>query len=263
MNSPAKPAKGIQSLETGFRILSAIQQGPGAIALKDIAERTGLVPSAAHNYLTSLVRIGAVIAQARGHYRLGPTLASLGLSAAKDVDYFEVVRSAAIDLSESLNLACAVMVWNVAGPLILFNKADVGNQIFALRNGLIPISTTAGGHVFAAYLPVEATLPLLKEELNTGEATCREWLQSNARLVEANGFAKATLAALTDYGAISAPIWDGSDRVAYALSLSSPGLLEKEDLDDVVVPALLERTRELSRALGAPSSRWASRKGMG
>lgn len=258
-NGSGKAPKGIQSLEIGFRILTAIQQGPGAVALKEIASRAGVAPSAAHNYLASYLRLGMVSSEARGRYKLGPSLASLGLSAARDVDHFDLVRTAAVELSESLEVAAAILVWSHAGPLILFNKSDVGRQMFNLRNGLVPLSTTAGGHVFAAYLPPEETLPILRSETAWAQSTsasCKRWLEEIGRQVRRQGYAKASLGALPGYGAISAPVWDGNAQIAYALSLSAPGLLEKEDLQTVYAPRLHARTRELSRTLGAPSDRW-------
>ena len=261
MNStaPSKPVKGIQSLEVGFRILTAIQQGPGAVALKEIAARADVAPSAAHNYLASFIRVGMVVSEARGQYRLGPSLVSLGLTAARDVDHFEVVRAAAIALSENLGLGATVLVWNSAGPLIIFNKSDVGRQMFDLRNGLVPLTTTAGGHIFAAYLPQDCTIPVVRAELGTkcSLQQCRQWLEKTTEQVRLAGFSTAALVGLPDYGAISAPVWNANDDVAYALSLSAPGLLRRGDLETQCADSLMSKARELSRTLGAPSKRWS------
>jgi DNA-binding IclR family transcriptional regulator len=251
--------RGIQSIELGYRILTAIQQGPGAVALKTISARAGMTPSAVHNYLASFVRTGMVSADARGQYRLGPSLAALGLSAARQVDHFELIRGKAIDLSDRTGLGVAVLVWNAQGPLILFNKADPRNQAFELRNGPVPMLSTAGGHVFVTVMPREATRPVALrergEQANPNE--CDRLLDGIAAAVREAGYADVMLDTLPGYGAMSVPIWDARDSVAYALTITAPVELMDKGAEGPHVGALLAAGRELSRLLGARPERWA------
>ena len=115
MRDVARPSgpRGIQSIELGYRILTAIQQGPDAVALKTISTRAGMSPSAVHNYLASFVRTGMVSADTRGQYRLGPSLAALGLAAARQVDHFELIRGKAVALSESTGLGVAGLISSI------------------------------------------------------------------------------------------------------------------------------------------------------
>lgn len=257
---PRRGPRGIQSIELGYRILTAIQQGPGSIPLKTIAARAKMSSSAVHNYLTSFIRTGMVCADTRGHYRLGPSLAALGLSAARHVDQFELVREKAISLSERTGLGVAVLAWSPQGPIIIFNKPDPKNHMFELRNGPVGMLSTAGGHVFATHLPREATLPVALRETGRTEAEvakCGKLLDGIARAVSAAGFAMVDLDALPGYGAISVPIRDARDTISYALSITAPAELIDRNPRGEHIPVLLEYGRELSKLLGAPATRWA------
>jgi DNA-binding IclR family transcriptional regulator len=259
MRDPTRSSgpRGIQSIELGYRILTAIQQGPDAVALKTISTRAGMSPSAVHNYLASFVRTGMVSADTRGQYRLGPSLAALGLAAARQVDHFELIRSKAVTLSDSTGLGVAVLIWSAQGPVIVFNRPDPRHHRFELRNGPVSMLTTAGGHVFATLLPREATRPIaLRERGQQAAADCDPFLDDIERAVRAAGYADVMLDTLPGYGAISVPIWDARDTPAYALTITAPVELMDKRRDGPQVMALIAAGRELSRLLGAPPVRW-------
>lgn len=251
-------ARGIQSIELGYRILTAIQQGPDAVALKTIAARAEMSPSAVHNYLTSFIRTGMVCADMRGQYRLGPSLAALGMTAARHVDQFELIRGKAAALSESTGLGVAVLIWGGQGPIIIFNKPDPRNRLFDLRNGPVNMLTTGGGHLFATLLPREVTLPVAcLERPHLSAAECGRLLDEIGRPVLAAGHAQVMLDTLPGYGAVSVPVWDARDSVAYALTVTAPAELINKDPAGEHIATLVTTGRELSRLLGAPPARWA------
>lgn len=258
---PASGPRGIQSIEIGYRILVAIQMGPGAVALKDVAARAGVAPSAAHNYLASFIRTGMVKSDGRGMYRLGPSLAALGMTAARDVDHFELVRVAAVELSEETGLGVAVVIWS-NGPVILINQSAVRGRVFDLRNGPVEMLHTAAGHVFAAYLPPSSVLPVLVRELEAdGVAVTPE--EATARLdrirndVLARGYSVVELRTLPTYLAVSVPIWNLHGEVAYGLTITSPMSWLDTGPASTQIRALRDKGRELSRLLGAPAGLWA------
>ena len=261
MRDVARPSgpRGIQSIELGYRILTAIQQGPDAVALKTISTRAGMSPSAVHNYLASFVRTGMVSADTRGQYRLGPSLAALGLAAARQVDHFELIRGKAVALSDSTGLGVAVLIWSAQGPVIVFNRPDPRNHMFELRNGPVSLLSTAGGHVFATLLPREVTRPIALRERgpDVSAAECDKLLDGIEQAVRSVGYADVMLDALPGYGALSVPIWDARDAPAYALTITAPVELMDKGREGPHVTSLIAAGRELSRLQGAPPARWA------
>lgn len=262
--SPAKiergaGPRGIQSIELGYRVLTAIQQGPEPVALRTIAARAGMSPSAVHNYLASFVRTGMVSTDTRGQYRLGPSLAALGLAAARQVDHFELIRSKAVSLSDATGLGVAVLIWSAQGPVIVFNRPDPRNHVFELRNGPVALLATGGGHVFASWMPREATLPMAMRELGeqASPAECHRLLDKIQADVQSAGYANVMLDALPGYGALSVPLWNSQDALAYALTITAPVELMDRSPDGSHLAQLLAAGRELCRLLGAPPARWA------
>ena len=67
-----KEQQGVQSVEIGMALLSALAAHPRPAALSQLAEAAGLAPAKAHRYLVSLIRAGMVERSAdSGKYRLG------------------------------------------------------------------------------------------------------------------------------------------------------------------------------------------------
>ena len=52
--------RGIQSIDTGIRLLEVLEKAHGPLALKELSAKAELDPSGAHRYLASFVRSGLV-----------------------------------------------------------------------------------------------------------------------------------------------------------------------------------------------------------
>lgn len=160
-----RDSKGIKSVEIGYRVLLAVQQGPESVKLSDIARRCGLTSGATHNYITSLVRTGLVEQEDRGRYRLGPSAFALSLASFRQLRGYDVLRDAARGLNARTGQSTAVAVWSQGGPVSVFivRSEDVGN--FDFRSGHLPLLDSGAGLVFLAYLHDSHTRPLLEMEL--------------------------------------------------------------------------------------------------
>jgi DNA-binding IclR family transcriptional regulator len=242
-------------VETAYDVLEAVQAGPGSVALKTVAARAGLSASAAHNYLTSLVRTGMIETDGRGRYRLGASLASLGISALRDVDTFEVVRAGALSLWDETARGVAVTIWTDPGPVITYKREGFPRGPFDLRVGPVPALHTAAGNVFLTYLDIRATLPVVEHELGV-EGRSKRGARKRIRMisddVRARGYVARDVPGLPGYGALSAPIWDGNDHPSYALSIVGPTKELDTNPGGAHVPELLRTVRRLSQQLGAP-----------
>ena len=73
-SSPARDGqRGIQSIETGARLLNALVDACAPLALGELSSRAGMGPAKAHPYLVSFIRVGLVRqCSSTGHYDLGP-----------------------------------------------------------------------------------------------------------------------------------------------------------------------------------------------
>src|SRR3990172_7728103 len=81
-----RPRRGIQSIETGVRLLEALERVDGPLALKDVSAMAGMDPSSAHRYLASFARCGLVRQSDDTRYDLGPLTLRVGLAAMQRVE---------------------------------------------------------------------------------------------------------------------------------------------------------------------------------
>ena len=244
--------RGIKSVEVGYRILTAIQEGPAPVPLKTIADRTGMSSGSVHVYLTSFARTGMVQALGRGRYALGPALAALGMTAARQVDSFEAVRQRANALRDETDIGVAVVTWSETGPLILYNAPARKPAPLELRNGPVSILWTGGGNVYIAYLPRSATRPIARAEATRegmNARDCDALLDEIEADVTLRGYAVQNVKQLPGFVAVSTPVWDSNGRVAYALSLTAPAAELETAASGAHVPALLRAARAVSQGM--------------
>ena len=71
--------RGIQSIDTGIRLLEVLEKADVPLALKDVSAQSELDPSSAHRYLASFVRCGLVRQEADSRYDFGPLALQIGL----------------------------------------------------------------------------------------------------------------------------------------------------------------------------------------
>src|SRR5918911_934902 len=95
---PKSKRRGIQSIDTGIRLLEVLEKAEGPLALKDLSARAELDPSSAHRYLTSFVRCGLVRQEPDARYDFGPLALRIGLTAMQRLDPIQVTERALPDL---------------------------------------------------------------------------------------------------------------------------------------------------------------------
>ena len=243
--------KGIQSVEVAFRLLTALQTSQQAVALKDVAAKAKLSPSAANNYLVSLVRTRlAAVDSKPGFYRLGPAALALGMSAIQQIDGLEVVRREVIALREATQRSAAVSAWTDDGPVSLYKQEGEPRGIFELRTGLLPLTTTAAGRLYVACLPAAATAALVRKEHSTqGEPMKPEELRTELQQ-ELHRRKYVTVRRAEGYTSIAAPVWDHHGEIRFALSLIGSRSVLQTERGSAHVKALLGSAERATLGLG-------------
>ena len=121
----------------------------------------------AHRYLVSFARMGLVEQQAEtGLYDLGGFALELGLSALARLDPVTLAASVLAELREATGQTVAVAVWANYGPTIVRWLGADAPVSASLRTGAVmPLTRSATGQAFLAFLPQETTAPWVKKEL--------------------------------------------------------------------------------------------------
>lgn len=162
-SSPTSSRRGIQSVETGLRVLAALAAAGGPAPLTALGVRAGLSPSQTHRYLQSLVVSGMAVQDASSRYDLGPGVIRIGIAALARLNAFSRAEAAIQRFVEETGRTSLLSVWGEAGavcvrwfpgrPAVMVANMGVGS--------IMPLLFSATGRVFLAYLtPQELDGPL-------------------------------------------------------------------------------------------------------
>jgi DNA-binding IclR family transcriptional regulator len=251
---PREP-KGIKSIEVGYRVLLAVQRGPGSVQLAEIAKRAELGTGAAHNYLTSFVRTGLVEQEGRGLYRLGPSAFALSLTSFNQLNGFDVLKNEARTLHDLTGQSTAVSVWSQGGPVSIFTQRADNLGAMEFRSGLIPILGSAVGMIFAAYLPPSSISGLIANEVSGGSrrTIANQFIDKARKAVLAKGY--AYYARVNEsYHVLAAPVWTQDDRIAFVLSLLSRDPSTDPNVNDASLMHLFDCAQRASLLLGGTAA---------
>jgi DNA-binding IclR family transcriptional regulator len=250
-----RESKGIKSIEVGYRVLLAVQRGPGSVQLSEIAKRAQLGSGAVHNYLASLVRTGLVEQEGRGLYRLGPSAFALSLTSFTQLNGFDVLKNEARTLYDLTGQSTAVSVWSQGGPVSVFTQRADNLGAVEFRSGLIPMLRSAVGMVFAAYLPASMTSELIADELSgtTRRLGATDVIEKARKAVLPKGYAYFARSE-ESYYVLAAPVWTQDGRIAFVLSLLSRDPKTDPSVDRSSLVHLIECVRRASLFLSGTAA---------
>jgi DNA-binding IclR family transcriptional regulator len=223
MTPPGASRRGIQSVETGLRVLAALAASGGPVPLTSLGQRAGLSPSQTHRYLQSLVMSGMAVQDATSRYDLGPGVIRIGIAALSRLNTFARAEAAMQRFVDETGRTALLSVWGEAGAVCV--RWFPGRPMVVTNLGVgsvMPLLHSATGRVFLALLsPDELDAPLAaartaRTSLPDMETICRSVRE---RLV-----AESDDTLFAGLRAVAAPIFDMQGRpslVATALATSA------------------------------------------
>ncbi len=250
---------GIDSIETGMRLLTALAERRKPQMLKTLAADAGMPPAKAHRYMVSFMRAGYVDREPEsGLYRLGPSSLHLGLSALGSTDALELGTQAICELRDELNQTMAMMVWGNRGATIVrIEEVSQPVTINSRPGTVLPLLASASGQVFAAFLPQQMTIPLLAAEVAANRK------MDDPRLVTSMDKAKLIIADVKRRGigmvtgettpgihALAVPVFDYRRQPVLALAGMGLGGHFDSKWNGPIAQRLRETARMLSSRLG-------------
>lgn len=250
-------SRGVQSIEMGARLLTALVEEAEPMMLKDLAQVAGFAPAQAHAYLVSYKSIELVEQDAEtGRYRLGPMALELGLANMQTIDPFAMASETISNLSSRTGLHVAIVVWGSFGPTVTLVRESGSQLNMNTRPGTVySITGTASGRVFAAFLPsttVKRAMSLEKrEKAGSGRVgTHRFMSRAEIEQVRDSGFATVENPPVPGVSAFAAPVFDHSGQMVMAITIIGQDFYLLDRAESDFVPALLDATQQLSAELG-------------
>ncbi|MGH3750003.1 MAG: IclR family transcriptional regulator, partial [Micromonosporaceae bacterium] len=146
----------IESVDNALRVLLLLRQQP-QVRVTDVSDQLGVARSTAHRLLSTLAHHGFVHQDRMTRaYRAGRVFIELGLAAVGDLDVRRKARQHLEALSEKLRETVNLLVLEGAGSRFIDGVEGDRPVRVSLRTGvLLPASSTSGGKVLLAELPVD------------------------------------------------------------------------------------------------------------
>jgi DNA-binding IclR family transcriptional regulator len=247
---------GIQSIEVGARLLQVLARATRPQMLRDLAAAAEMPAAKAHRYLVSFARMGLVEQHAEtGLYDLGPFALELGLGALARLEPVTASGPALAELREEIGQTVAVAVWaNHGATIVRWLGADTPVSASLRVGAVLPLTRSATGMAFLAFLPQETTAPFVKKELLEHQRqgltpVSREEVDQLSAQTRRRGFAR-TSEFIPGISGIAVPVFDYSGAMTLALvalGYSKPFDAELERISS----AVLRKAGSLSQRLGA------------
>ncbi|MHC5655007.1 IclR family transcriptional regulator [Stappia sp.] len=255
---PAKPQRGVQTVETAGAILRAFARNVRPMKLRELSDATGIAPSQLHPYLVSL-RNTDMVEQIEGAlYTLGPFALELGLARLRGQDaYPETIRRIG-ELSEATELMVAISVWGAHGTTIVYVRDSPKLIHSYVRPGnIFQLSLTATGRLFAAFLPAARTDEMIRAEFaaldRSQSAHYRidePWFRARLETIRAQGFETTVDIPIPGVSAVAAPVFDHTGTLQLGVTLIGPSPTIDLRPEGSAIPQLTAFTAKLSADLG-------------
>lgn len=212
----------IGSILVGFRIIECLE-AEGPLSLKEIAERSGLAPGHAHQYLASFAMLELVGQDPEsGRYELGPYALTLGLAAFRRLDVLELAKAPMRRLERETAQTVLLSIWANHGPTIVASLPGPEPLALRLMVGYVLHTQSATGRIFLAALPKWQTRPIVRGEKTrrgpqTGVAT-----EAELKTISRNGLSE-TADRSDGYASLAVPIFDHARELRAALTITGSG----------------------------------------
>ena len=218
-----KSQQGIQSIEVGARLLQALAESSQPQMLRDLAAAAEMPAAKAHRYLVSFARMGLVEQHSEtGLYDLGAFALQLGLSALARLDPVSIAMPTLRELCAGTGQTVALAVWaNQGATMVRWIGADTPVAASLRVGSVMPLTRSATGRAFLAFLPPEATARFVRKELAENSrkglqpATPEELNRVSAE-TRRLGFAR-TRDFIPGISGLAAPVFDHSGSMVLAL----------------------------------------------
>jgi DNA-binding IclR family transcriptional regulator len=273
--SPAAGQQGIQSIEVAAPLLVALANAPGPVSLSVLAKAAGMPAAKAHRYLVSLIRVGLVYQDAAtGLYDLGPMALELGLVSLGRLDAVKLADETMAALRDATSETVALATWGNFGPTYIRLLQSRRPVTINLQIGsVMPMTYTASGLCFAAFLPATETDAMLRSELAQNRSEKLDAPQTRKELdplleetrrhamariighldptsVRSPGSTRAAERLLAGFNAFSAPVYDHDGRMRFALTVVGSSAHIDESWEGNIARATRAHAEQLSRRLG-------------
>jgi DNA-binding IclR family transcriptional regulator len=245
---------GVQSVGIAATILKALAAAGGVLPLKHLAAATGMPRAKVHRYLSSLRNSGLITQDPEtGHYAIGSAAVTIGLVGLGRLSPIRQLNEALPRLRDRVNETVTAAIWGDTGPTIIAMEESDHVVTMNVRIGsVLPLTTTAIGQVFLAYLPDSQTQHLVAAERASAKSSQLPGQDLAPLLadIRERRLSRARGVLIPGVDAVAAPVFDVRGKLVAVMCVVGRSSGVQCNWSAPVVRTLDQAARSLSRQLG-------------
>jgi DNA-binding IclR family transcriptional regulator len=248
----ANSASGESVVDRVVRLISAFPDGPGGLALSELAQRSGLPLTTAHRLVHQLAVHGLVETEPGGSVQLGLRLWELVNRNSPALALRQAAMPFMEDIQQVLNQNVNLAVldgWEALFVERLSRRGSVANR--ARVAGRMPVHITSAGLALMAHQDKAVQAEYLDQFSDPAGRVTRDAVRALISETARQGFAQLAGVVDPDTWGIAVPILDGRLRAVAALGVVVP--LQEMRLQ-ALVPVLQTAARGIARGLNDPNT---------
>ncbi|MDT7544145.1 MAG: IclR family transcriptional regulator, acetate operon repressor [Actinomycetota bacterium] len=247
---------GLRAVTRTLDLLDVIAHAEGRLDLSTLARLSGLHPATALRYLGSLEARGLIRRNAQSGYQLGARLFELGSAFARQSSFAEEAQPVLEDLARQLQETASAGL--LEGSSILYIAIVQGQRELGIQSSpgvRHPAYCTSLGKAILAHTPWPAAKAVLEAEplvrLTAKTLVDLPALSREFEAIRRQGFATDDEERHEGVICIGAPVFDHTDRVVGALSISGPAFRVARAQTEIA-HAVTSASSTVSKRLGSP-----------
>ena len=228
----SKPIKsGVESVERALRLLEAFNMGDNGLALKELAQRTGLNKATILRLSASLEKFGYLTRDYDGIFHLGASLGHRSSVYRDNLQLGNIIRPALLELVEKTNETAAFHVLRGNSSVVLYCENSKRRMRYHIDEGEInPLNLGSSGKVLEAFVNPKT---------------------SQSKIIQDQGYYISHGERDPDIAGITVPILGRDSELIGVISLS--GLISRFTDENIesFLEALISTSKKVSLAFGS------------
>ena len=248
-------AKSIHSVTKAIRLLELLREAGKPLSLTELYAATGWPKSTIHGLLSTMREAGFIEQTQSGRYWLGIRLFELGCAVSNAWDIASIARGPMQNICQTLGESVFLSVFDRAAVVTLAEEESHASlRVVSEVGARLPVHCTSQGKLFLAHVSQAEC----RRVLNLGElraytphtlTSYAQFLPELARIRE-QGYAVENGEYKIGLRSVSAPVYDASGEVRYALGVV--GMFRQVYTDEFrqAISMVCAAAAEVSRAIG-------------
>ena len=222
---------GVESVERALRLLEAFNMGDNGLALKELAQRTGLNKATILRLSASLEKFGYLTRDYDGIFHLGASLGHRSSVYRDNLQLGNIIRPALLELVEKTNETAAFHVLRGNSSVVLYCENSKRRMRYHIDEGEInPLNLGSSGKVLEAFVNPKT---------------------SQSKIIQDQGYYISYGERDPDIAGITVPILGRDSELIGVISLS--GLISRFTDENIesFLEALISTSKKVSLAFGS------------